>query len=264
MSEGFHITEHGPVTELNINLNASNQFDEKAFLRFEQEISEIRAKKSASVLMLTSGADGIFSSGLNPAQLAGKKHDEIHRTVDILNRSTFALFDFPLPVVSVLSGHAMGGGALFAIFSDFRLIADKKARIGFPEVNLSMCLGAGPTIVLSNLIGEKNARDLLYTGKALKPEEAKSIGLIDEIYPVDSIQEKALAFCQKLAKAPRPALKAIKRGFRENTKALMKSLSDTDRDILVRTILTPEAQEGFTALLEGRRPDFEKAKAAAQ
>lgn len=257
MAEQFQTIEHGPITELRISLNQTNQFNEQAFLEFERSLQAIREKKQASVLMLTSGADA-FSSGLDPSQLVGKRHDEIHRTVEILNRSTFALYDFPVPVVSVISGHAMGGGALFAIFSDFRLMADKKARIGFPEVNLAMCLGAGPTIVLSGLVGEKVARDLLFTGKAMKAEEAKSIGLIDEVYPADDLSKKALAYCEKLAKTPRNTLKSIKKGLRTHTKSVLKDLSTTDRDLLVRAILTPEAQEGFSALLEGRRPNYDQ------
>lgn len=192
--------------------------------------------------------------------MVDQPHKNIHRIVDILLRSTQVLFRIPIPVVSVINGNCVGGGAIFALFSDYRFMNGQKGRIGFPEANIGMNFPAAGARILVETVGMNQARDLLMQGKLIKPDQAKEIGLIDEVYDADELFDKSLAFASKLAKTPRPALVGMKKALRLPFEEMFSKMELTDRDWTIRTIETKEAQEGFRSVMEGRRPDFQQFK----
>ncbi|MCB1164522.1 MAG: enoyl-CoA hydratase/isomerase family protein [Leptospiraceae bacterium] len=260
MSQGIQIIEHGDVVELKLHFNDLNTMNSDAFLALAKHLEELRQNKEPSVMLLTSGAPGFFCNGLDPAIMVDQHHKDVHRTVDILMRSTQALFQFPIPVVCVINGNCVGAGAIFALFSDYRFMNSEKGRIGFPEANIGMNFPAAGAKILVDAVGMNTARDMLYQGKMVKPDQAKQAGLVDEIFPAKDLFDKSLAFAQKLAQTPRPALVGLKKGLRLPYEEMFSKMELTDRDSTIRTIETKEAQEGFRSVLERRRPDFEQFK----
>ena len=97
-------------------------------------------------------------------------------------------------------------------------------------------------------------------GKLIKPDQAKEIGLIDEVYPASELFDQSMAFATKLVKTPRPALVGLKKALRLPFDEMFSKMELTDRDWTIRTIETKEAQEGFRSVMEGRRPDFQQFK----
>ena len=257
---GAIIKEHGEVVELCMDFNEQNAMDAQSFLDFAAALDKIRTNKSYSAMLLTSAAKGFFCNGLDAKIMVDQAHKDIHRIVDILIRSTQVLFHLPIPVVCVINGNCVGGGALFALFSDYRFMNGQKGRIGFPEANIGMNFPASGARILVETVGMNQARDLLMLGKLIKPDQAKEIGLIDEVYPADELFDKSLTFAKKLVKTPRPALVGLKKALRLPFEEMFSKMELTDRDWTVRTIETKQAQEGFRSVVEGRRPDFEQFK----
>src|SRR5437870_6899162 len=108
------------------------------------------------------------------------------------------LDDSEKPVVAAIHGYALGGGLEMALACHYR-IAVPSAKVGLPEVQIGILPGAGGTQRLPRLVGPKAALELITTGRHVPAEEAKGLGIVDEIAPEGALKEAAVAFARKLA-----------------------------------------------------------------
>ena len=118
-----------------------------------------------------------------------------------LQDSFTAVARIPKPVVAAVTGYALGGGCELALCADFRIAAEN-AKLGQPEILLGLIPGAGGTQRLSRLIGPSKAKDLIFTGRMVKADEALSLGLVDRVVPADEVYAQAHAWAAKLAQGP--------------------------------------------------------------
>jgi len=245
------------VVELQFDLNEKNIFNEEAFLSFSKHLIEIGQDKEIRAVLLSSASEEYFSNGLDPNMFVDRDFQHIHRAVDIILQSTLELLRLPQPIVAAIGGHCMGAGAVFALFSEYRLMSAKKGRIGFPEIRIGLSFPAGAATMLAELVGPKAARDLLFDGTPLKAEQARTLGLVDEVCASAELMPAALKLATSLAKKPPLALQAIKLALKQRARSYMEDRMHDDRDWLVRTIHSKHGQEGFRSILENRRPVFE-------
>ncbi|MBE7413241.1 MAG: enoyl-CoA hydratase/isomerase family protein [Leptospiraceae bacterium] len=257
MNKYFEETKTGNILELKFTFNEVNALNKEAFLSFIEKIDELSLKKPARVVILTSGVEGFFSNGLDPLMFLDKTEKEIRENFTIVMEAAEKFFFLPIPLIVLLNGHCMGAGSVFAIYGDYRFMADKKARIAFPEALIGMSFPSCAAMFLQDLVGKKNTRELLFSGKALKGHEAKEIGLVDEVYPVEEIREKVMSQAQKIADLPPESSSSIKSALRESYRSRIDELKHKDIDVTVKTILSKNSQEGFRSILEKRRPKFE-------
>ncbi len=255
---GIEIVDHPRgVVEIRLALNEKNTFNEEAFLRLGRLLVDVGNNKDIRAVVLSSASDTFFSNGLDPHMFVDRDFQHIHRAVDLILQSTLELLRLPQPVVVAINGHCMGAGAVFAIFSDYRLMASRKGRIGFPEVRIGLSFPSGAAMRLSELVNARTARDLLVEGKALKAEEACAVGLIDRVCSASELMPEALKLATSLADRPPMALQAIKLALKERVLLHVEQRMQEDRDWLVRTIHSRHGQEGFRSILENRRPVFD-------
>ncbi|MGW5947763.1 enoyl-CoA hydratase/isomerase family protein, partial [Streptomyces celluloflavus] len=126
-----------------------------------------------------------------------------------LQESFTAVARIPKPVVAAINGYALGGGCELALCADFRIAADT-AKIGQPEILLGLIPGAGGTQRLARLVGPAKAKDLIFTGRQVKAEEALTLGLVDRVVPAAEVYPQAHAWAARLAAGPALALRAAK------------------------------------------------------
>ena len=257
MEKFFEEKKTGNILELKFKFNELNSFNKEAFLAFGKKFDEIAAAKPCRALILTSGVDGFFSNGLDPNMFLDKSENEIRENFTIVIESAAKLFFLPIPLIVAINGHCMGAGSVFALYGDYRFMVDKKARLGFPEALVGMTFPSGSAMYLQEVVGVANARDLLFTGKALKGAEAKEIGLVDEVYSIDEIYQRAYTLAEKIAALPPEASSGIKLAFRESYRTVIGELKNKDIDLAVKIITGKNSQEGFRSILEKRRPKFE-------
>jgi enoyl-CoA hydratase/carnithine racemase len=122
--------------------------------------------------------------------------------VHLLQGAFTAVARIPKPVVAAVTGYALGGGCELALCADIRIAAEN-ARLGQPEILLGLIPGAGGTQRLSRLVGPSRAKDLIFSGRHVKAEEALRIGLVDQVVPADEVYAAAYAWAEKLAAGPR-------------------------------------------------------------
>lgn len=188
------------------------------------------------------GADIKELSSLNEltGRMASQKGQQIFQSIE----------DTRKPVIAVVHGYALGGGAELAMACHLR-IASESAVFGLPEVGLGLIPGYGGTQRLPRIVGRARAMEMILTGKKIKADEARQIGLVNGVDedPKAAAEELMDQILSNGPVAVRSAIKAIyhsdnKRGFQ------------TEADLFGALCITEDAEEGTTAFLEKRRPEF--------
>jgi len=172
-----------------------------------------------------------------------------------LSRVLTRLEHLTKPVIAAVRGFAMGGGMEMALACDFRFLADD-ARCGQPEIALGIFPGAGGTQRLPRLIGLGPARRLIYTGRHVDAEEAKAVGIADEVHPAEEVLEAALAAAARYATGPTTALGLAKQAINEGVGRPMDEALGIESAAFRQVFATSDAAEGVAAFLEKRDPDF--------
>ncbi len=160
--------------------------------------------------LILSGANGVFASGADIAQLRERRRD------DALAGINSTLFDriskLPMPVVAALDGYALGGGAELAYAADFR-IATPSVKIGNPETGLGILAAAGASWRLKELVGEPVAKEILLAGRVLTADEALALHLVTEVHEPGDLADAANALADRIGKQDPLATRITKSVF---------------------------------------------------
>lgn len=256
MNNSIHIQKHDRVAEMLLQANERNVLSKTALEDIRNALHKLYSDTEIRTLVLSSAAHGYFSNGLDPLLFLEQDRATVEENTRLIFEAAGLFFFYPRPTIAAINGHCMGAGSVFALYADYRLMSSDGGRFGFPEILVSMSFPAFATQILQDLVGTRECRDLLYTGKSLKAAQATEIGLVDDLFPVTEIRNEALKLAQKLAGNTVESLSTIKNARRDIYKPLLERLMESDIKIMVDTIMTKNSQEGFRALAEGRRPKF--------
>lgn len=155
------------------------------------------------------GGEKVFAAGADIKEMQNMDHAAMVVRSRGLQDAFTAVARIPKPVVAAVTGYALGGGCELALCADYR-IAGENAKLGQPEILLGLIPGAGGTQRLSRLIGPSRAKDLIFTGRQVKADEALALGLVDRVVPAGEVYEQAHAWAARLATGPALALRAAK------------------------------------------------------
>ena len=211
---------------------------------------------SARVLILT-GAGKAFCSGMdldNLKSLIGRRPEqslEDTRTMAALFRS---LYEFPRPTIAAVNGAAIAGGTGLALLCDFTL-AVPEAKFGYTEVRIGFVPAIVSTFLLRQ-VGEKIARDLLFTGRIFDAEEALRMGLLNQIVPQERLMERARELAVQLMENSPASLTRTKHLLTDLTRAELDSQMEVaiGENAAIRS--TADFREGIAAFLEKRKPKW--------
>ena len=131
------------------------------------------------------GGEKVFAAGNDVKEMAELSYADMVKLGTSVQSAVTAVARIPKPVVAAITGYALGGGCELALAADVRFAAED-AQLGQPEVLLGIIPGAGGTQRLSRLIGPSRAKDLIFTGRFVKADEALAIGLVDRVVPKDA------------------------------------------------------------------------------
>jgi len=231
-------------------LNALNQD-----LLFELSVAFEQAEADSSVRALViTGAGRAFVAGADIAGLQKLEDAFSGRELALQGQDVFStLAALPFPTVAAINGFALGGGLELALAADLR-VAAPGARLGLPEVGLGLIPGYGGTQRLPRLIGQGRALDLILTARHVPAAEALQLGLVNRV------AEDALATAIELAKtAARNGPVAVGLAKEAVSRGLDVTLSqglEIEADLFGLVATSADMQEGTSAFLEKRAPDF--------
>ena len=230
---------------IRINRPKVNAIDSETLKALENEIKKATEDIETNSILIT-GEGSFFSFGLDiPSFLELNREDlklSIHRLLNICK----IIYLSNKITISVINGHATGGGCMLAISTDFRLMVDQRAKIALNEINIGLSLFSSTIAMLRNSIGLNKAKKFLLTGELISPESAKDIGLVDELYTKDELFMKSLEFAHSF-EGKNPLI--IKNMKQELMKLSSKELNDSDESIeeFLDIFYLPETQK----ILEG-------------
>ncbi|TGK05609.1 enoyl-CoA hydratase/isomerase family protein [Leptospira langatensis] len=252
----IEIEKNGHILELYIKTNETNSLGREFFHKLRDIMDEAEKDRSVKAILLSGRNDKFFSNGFNPEIFVGKSLAEIKDVLhDALGACGKVLFSSK-PVVCAMNGHSMGVGAVLAIFSDYRILVEKKGRLGFPESLIGINFPSTAGYILKELVGIKTARDLLYSGKGLKADEAVEVGLVEESATPEELIPKARKWCAQFKDMAIESVVGVKISLRDSQRLVADSLEKRDIELLAAAIATANGQEGMRSILEKRRPVF--------
>jgi enoyl-CoA hydratase len=209
-------------------------------------------------LMVITGAGDNFCAGgdisgfpQNPVEFMEKIGQQIKgkkRPIELAR-------EIPKPVIAMVRGLALGAGTELSMACDI-IIASEDARFGQPEIRAGLIPGGGGTQVLPRLVGEKKAKELVFTGNMISAEEALRIGLVNKVVPKEKLRESVEELAATLAQRSPIILKFAKMAI---NKALETTLSvglAYESDLCALCFGTEDLKEGAKAFLEKRPPVF--------
>ncbi|WP_438485775.1 enoyl-CoA hydratase/isomerase family protein [Streptomyces sp. S186] len=174
-----------------------------------RELAEEAGRRDDVRAVVLWGGEKVFAAGADIKEMQAMDHAAMVVRSKSLQDSFTAVARIPKPVVAAVTGYALGGGCELALCADYRIAADN-AKLGQPEILLGLIPGAGGTQRLARLVGPSKAKDLIFTGRHVKADEALAIGLVDRVVPADEVHAQAHAWAARLAAGPALALRAAK------------------------------------------------------
>ena len=132
------------------------------------------------------GGERVFAAGNDVKEMADLTYSDMVKVSASVSSATTAIARIPKPVVAAVNGYALGGGCELALAADLRFAAED-AVLGQPEVLLGIIPGAGGTQRLARLVGTSKAKDIIFTGRFVKADEALRIGMVDRVVPADRV-----------------------------------------------------------------------------
>jgi enoyl-CoA hydratase len=214
-----------------------------------QRDSDVRA------VVLAGAGDRAFCSG-GDLKERNMMTDETWRAQHVIfEQAAFRVLRCPVPVIAAVEGFALAGGCELAILSDF-IVAGETAGFGVPETTIGLFPGIGGTQLLPRILGAPLAKELIFTGRRMKADEAKAVGLINHLVPAGQAREKAAQIAATIARngpiAVRQAKKAIAYGAETDLDTAMILAIEAYN----ATVVTEDRVEGVRAFNEKRKPVF--------
>ncbi|WP_411072067.1 enoyl-CoA hydratase/isomerase family protein [Streptomyces sp. cmx-4-25] len=195
------------------------------------------------------GGEKVFAAGADIKEMQVMDHVAMVKRSRALQDAFTAVARIPKPVVAAVTGYALGGGCELALCADFRIAADN-AKLGQPEILLGLIPGAGGTQRLSRLVGPSKAKDLIFTGRMVKADEALSLGLVDRVVPAAEVYEQAHAWAAKLAQGPAVALRAAKEAIDQGLETDIDTGLAVERTWFAALFATEDRERGMRSFVE--------------
>jgi enoyl-CoA hydratase len=195
--------------------------------------------------VVVTGSEKVFAAGAEISQLLGSDAPLIEN----FRKAFDAVAAIPRPVIAAISGFALGGGLEAALACDFRL-ASENARLGVPEIALGVFPGAGGTQRLARLIGATKTKELTWTGRHVRADEALAIGLVDRVVPVEGYLDAALEWAGKFATGAVVAMGLSKRAIDGGLDGSLQEGLDLEKTLFRQVIATEDAETGIKSFFE--------------
>jgi len=248
----------GGLAILELSDPPANTYTHEMMRQLDEAILTARMDDDVQVIVLRGKGEKFFSAGANIQMLSEVtprfKYFFCLHANETLNR----LEHTPKLVIAALNGHTVGGGLEIAMAADLRVACKDNGKIGLPEVTLGVLPGTGGTQRLSRMLGKSRSIEMMATGRMFSFDEAKEIGLVNEVFPKESFWDDALAYAKQFC-APGKASKAvgnIKRAVCSGLEVPFESGLAIERELQQQLFQSADAGEGLSAYVEKRKPEF--------
>ncbi len=223
-----------------INTQLRNELQECALEAGERD--DIRA-------VIVYGGERVFAAGADIKEMETITYPQMLAYGTGLQEALKVVARLPKPVVAAVTGFALGGGFELALTADFRVLGEK-AQVGVPEILLGVIPGAGGTQRLPRLIGPAKAKDLIFTGRFVKADEALALGIADQVVPDAEVYDAAVAMCARWVEGPAVALRAAKQAVDDGLELSLDAGLRLESALFAGLFATDDQTAGMKSFVE--------------
>ncbi len=247
MADDLVLIERNPdgVAVIRLNNPPMNALSRALLERLHAVAAEVGGDASVKAVVVT-GGERALAAGADISEFSGQ---EAARVIGGVFRDAFdAIAAIPRPVIAAIRGYALGGGLELACACDLR-VAGESARLGQPEILLGIIPGAGGTQRLTRLVGPARAKEMIWSGRQVRAEEALAIGLVDRVVPKGEEEDAARRWAEELGRGAVVAMGLAKRVIDAGLGGPLAAGLDLELDAFVDVFGTDDAATGVKSFL---------------
>ena len=243
---------HEAIVELRLARPPVNALDPQLIHQMRTAIESAPALGARGIVL--SGKTGMFSAGLDVPVLLQLSRKELIAFFTEFFGLCGAIATSAIPVVAAITGHSPAGGAVMAIFCDYRVMArnsdsTKPFRIGLNEVQVGLSVPVPIQAGLQRLVGAYRAERLMVSGSMIDSEQALAIGFVDELADTERVVSRALEWLRELMKLPPLAMLGTRQLARRDLAAVFDNPSNFALDEFADSWFGSETQASLKALV---------------
>lgn len=243
--------EHLAIVTIN-RPKALNALNSETLKDLDTVIADLENDSNIYAVILIGAGEKSFVAGADISEMKDLNENEGKEFGSLGNKVFLRLENLNKPVIAAIQGFALGGGCEISMACDIRIASDK-AVFGQPEVGLGITPGFGGTQRLARIVGLGKAKEMIYTARNIKADEAYRIGLVNKVVPLESLMDEAKAMASKIiANAPiavRMSKDAINRGMQVS----IDKAVEIEAENFGKCFASSDQTEGMTAFLERRK-----------
>ncbi len=236
------------VAVLTLQRPPMNALDSEVQAQFAALARECDQRADVAAVVIHGGPK-VFAAGADVKEMAEWGYRTMIERSSALQGAFTAVAEIGTPTIAAITGYALGGGLELALACDFRVCADN-AKLGLPEIQLGIIPGAGGTQRLPRLVGPARAKELIFSGRHVRAEEAERIGLVDRVVPVDDVLEAAVEWARIYVGGPALALRAAKTSVDRGIETDLRTGLEIERQQFAGLFATEDRRIGMQTFLE--------------
>lgn len=250
------LEKKGNIAVATINRpKALNALNSQVLEDLNELVELVKADEEIRALVLTGCGEKAFVAGADIGEMStltkeggeafGKHGNDVFRRIETL----------PIPTIAAVNGFALGGGCELAMSCDI-ILASEKAKFGQPEVGLGITPGFSGTQRLPRRVGIAKAKELIFSGRMIRADEAREIGLVNAVYAPEELLPGALEMARSFVKNAPIAVKYAKACIDRGMQMDMDDAIAVENELFAMCFATHDQKEGMGAFLEKRPAQF--------
>ncbi|MFS9181641.1 enoyl-CoA hydratase-related protein [Streptococcus timonensis] len=220
-------------------------------------LDEVEKHEDIRVVILTGQGDKAFVAGADIKEMDQMSPIQAFEYMTYANDTFTRLSDLTQPTIAVLNGYALGGGLELALSTDIR-IGFEKTMVGFPEVGLGIIPGFAGTQRMSRLIGTSKTKELIYTARIVKGNEAYDLGILNKLVPAEELLSSAEELAKSIMKNAPLAVEKAKHVIQVGSELPLKNAIRLETEAEALLFSTEDKVEGMRAFVEKRKAVFNR------
>jgi enoyl-CoA hydratase len=247
-SHCISLTHHGEIAVIRLNRPPANAICLELCQEFEAALDADMVAEARAIVV--TGTGRFFSGGLDLNVVPTYSKEEQRDFLGLLNSLSGRLYAHPTPVVAAVNGHAVAGGFMLALTTDYRIGPTGTAEFGLTEARVGIPFPAATMIILRAELAPQDVRYSVLSARTFGPNEAQRRGVLDELQPPEGVLERAIEVAHDMANMPADGYRRIKYQVRESAIAEIEEVISTGADPLLEDWYGAGVRETSAALLE--------------
>jgi len=241
--EQIQVVYYGTIGVLKLNRKITNAINLTFVNALTGKLKEIRKNSDVDGVVITSSNDKFFSIGFDIPGLIDLSKEDFRNFYHSFNQLCLDMYTFPKPMIAAITGHAVAGGCILALCCDYRFIAEGNKLMGLNEIKLGVPIPYPADCILRELVGYRNARDIVDSGEFFPPEKLMEMGVVDEVLPLEQVLPMSIKKAKLLGTILRQGFEQIKQNRTEKVEAQIRHDLVEKENIFVERWYSQDARQ---------------------